>query len=205
MNELTNVRIQDIEEHGDLMLVKIPDTKISKPRSFIISAEYVKIVKQYQALRPKNVTCDRFFLNYQQGRCTNQVIGKNKISNMPKQIAAFLKLPNSETYTGHAFRRTSATLLTDAGASHILNVHHHGSWTSSKMVEEYVEESISIKTEIGSILAENPDLIVESASECNSPQSKRAKHNETTPEDGKCPPDKLFYLQNCNVTINYTK
>lgn len=45
-----------------------------------------------------------------------QVIGKNKISSIPKLIATYLKLPNPELYSGHCFRRTSSVLRTNAKA-----------------------------------------------------------------------------------------
>jgi integrase len=35
---------------------------------------------------------------------------------MGKEIANYLKLPEAENYTGHSFRRSSATILVDAGA-----------------------------------------------------------------------------------------
>lgn len=35
---------------------------------------------------------------------------------MPKEIAKFIGLPDAESYTGHNFKRTSATLLANSGA-----------------------------------------------------------------------------------------
>ena len=57
------------------------------------------------------------FLNYQKGKCAVQPVGKNKITGMPKEIAAWFKLPNPEKYTGHAYRRTAATLLANGGGT----------------------------------------------------------------------------------------
>lgn len=56
-----------------------------------------------------------FFINYQKGKCTTQRVGINKIGYMSKTIATYLKLHNPELYTGHSFRRSSATVLVDAG------------------------------------------------------------------------------------------
>ncbi|KAJ8964300.1 hypothetical protein NQ317_016778 [Molorchus minor] len=47
---------------------------------------------------------------------------------MPTDVARFLKLPNSELYTGHCFRRTSASLLADS--------------------EEYLEDALGNKKRI---------------------------------------------------------
>ncbi|XP_043484135.1 uncharacterized protein LOC122512403 [Leptopilina heterotoma] len=116
-DELVKLKTTEVEEHGKLLLVKVAGTKFKKSRSFTITPEYSDVVKQYQRLRPKRTETDRFFLNYQRGKCTVQVIGKNKFSSMPKQIAAFLKLKNPDLYTGHAFRRTAATLQKEVGSN----------------------------------------------------------------------------------------
>ena len=53
---------------------------------------------------------------------------------MPQKIAQFLKLTNPELYTGHCFRRTSATLLIDAGGD-ITALKRHGGWKSTAVTE----------------------------------------------------------------------
>ena len=93
------------------MIIRIPDTKNNVPRAFIIEEKFMQIVKKYMALRPKDVPTYRFFLNYKNDKCTRQVIGKNKFAKTPKEIAQYLGLPYAHLYTGHCFRRTSATLL----------------------------------------------------------------------------------------------
>ena len=80
-------------------------------------------------MRTENVVSDRFFVNYQNGKCSIQFIGKHKFSKMPNEITLFLQLENPETYTGHAFRRTSATLLAQSGAS-MLRLKNLGGWKS---------------------------------------------------------------------------
>lgn len=133
-----------IDADDDTMLVKVPVTKTCKPRSFIIAGVLREIVKVYMSLRPSNCTTDRFFLNYRGGKCTVQPVGKSKFGEMPKIIAAYLKLPNCKIYTGHSFRRTSATLLADAGAD-LLELKRHGSWTSVSVVEGYIGDSVQNK------------------------------------------------------------
>jgi hypothetical protein len=44
----------------------------------------------------------------------HQIIGKNKIENMPKEIAIYLNLLYSRADTDYFFCRTSATLFTDS-------------------------------------------------------------------------------------------
>ncbi|KAJ8910321.1 hypothetical protein NQ315_003533, partial [Exocentrus adspersus] len=58
--------------------------------------------------------------------------------------AEYLNLPNSTLYTGHCFRRTSASLLADSGAS--IDVwKRHGGWKSASVAEGYIENSINTK------------------------------------------------------------
>ncbi|XP_071562162.1 uncharacterized protein [Temnothorax nylanderi] len=146
--ELTQITINDIEDKGSILLVKIPKTKNYKPRSFVISDEnFYNFYKKYTALRPKNIQTSRFFLNYYNGQCTKQPIGINKFGRMPQTIASYLKLPQPELYTGHTFRRTSATLLVDSGAD-LITLKRHGGWKSNAVAEGYVEDSLNNKKEI---------------------------------------------------------
>ncbi|XP_033222470.1 uncharacterized protein LOC117176340 [Belonocnema kinseyi] len=112
-NELINITSKDIEKQGEIYLVRIPKAQNSAPRTFKIIGEFAKIVQKYVDLRPANTTSDRFFLNFQNNRCTNQVIGMNKFGKTPQKIAEYLGLDDAKLYTGHCFRRTSANLWVD--------------------------------------------------------------------------------------------
>ena len=59
---------------------------------------------------------------------------------MPQKIAEYLGLPHPELYTGHAFRRTAATLSAIAGAT-IMDLKAGGGWHSTKVAEEYVSST----------------------------------------------------------------
>ncbi|XP_024876295.1 uncharacterized protein LOC112457459 [Temnothorax curvispinosus] len=134
--ELTNITINDIEDKETILLVKIPTTKNYKPRTFIITDEFYTISKKYINLRPKNAQTSRFFLNYQNGKCTNQPVGINKFGKIPTIIASYLQLANPQSYTGHTFRRTgrlSATLLAD--------------WKSNTVAEGYIADEDLINNE----------------------------------------------------------
>lgn len=157
-DEICNILVQDVTEHSTtLMIVNLPDTKTNMSRKFTISDSFYEIVKKYTKLRPKHGKCNRFFLNYVQGKCTQQPIGINKIGNIPKQIADYLNLPNPELYTSHSFRRTSATLLADAGAD-ITTLKRHGGWRANNVAEGYVEESINNKRKISGEIAKSIHL-----------------------------------------------
>jgi integrase len=115
-SEIHAIKVNDIVDINKTMLVTIPVTKTKSVRKFTITGKFYNVVQKYINLRPPNVSTDSLFLNYQKGKCTCQNIGVNKISKMGKEIANYLKLPEAEKYTGHSFRRSSATILVDAGA-----------------------------------------------------------------------------------------
>lgn len=102
-------------------------------------------------LRPVNIATKRFFLTYRNGRCTTSPIGINKISQVPRMIAQFLDLANAEDYTGHCFRRSSASNLANNGAD-LITIKKHGAWKSSAIAEGYIEASLKRKTEVADML-----------------------------------------------------
>lgn len=148
--ELYNMRTEDIEECDGLIIIKIPVTKTHIQRSFVVINEpdekvhYMDIYHKYVNLRPRNAKSSHFFLNYRNGKCTNQVIGKGTIGAWPRKIAEYLKLSNPAGYTGHSFRRSSATLLVNKGED-LLGLKRHGGWKSSCVAEGYIEDSVENK------------------------------------------------------------
>ena len=155
---MTSLTVNNVEElEQKILIVKIPDTKTKIPRTFVVEGEFRDIVKKYQALRSPMCASNRFFQNFQNGRCLNQCIGINKFGAMPKQIANFLGLDEPERYTGHSFRRTSATLLADSGAN-LTTIKRHGGWKSSSVAETYIENSIENKRNISASIANSVNI-----------------------------------------------
>lgn len=136
------------------ILVQLRQTKTKIPRIFTIvdcnngdNLNFLTGTKKYIAVRPKSANHLRFFLSYKKGKCSMQPVGKNTMGKLPSVVAKYLKLPNPEGYTGHCFRRSSATLLADSGAD-LLAVKLHGGWRSSSVAEGYIEESVQNKIKI---------------------------------------------------------
>lgn len=140
---------------GEYVLIEIPNTKTNVRREFTISSgniegvNLVEMFRKYSSLRPSPIEHSRFFLGYRNGKCTRQCVGINSIGGFPKKIAEFLELPNAGNYTGHCFRRTSATILADAGAD-ITTLKRHGGWKATNVAEGYIEDSVQQKLEVGS-------------------------------------------------------
>ncbi|KAJ8910471.1 hypothetical protein NQ315_015606 [Exocentrus adspersus] len=110
----------------------------------------------YISLRPK-AAGRRFFLRYVDGKCTTQHVGINTISKTFSKVASFLWLPDPESFTGHGMRRSSATLLANAGGD-ITTVKRHGGWKSTTVAENYIEESLSSKMAIAEKIQVLPNV-----------------------------------------------
>ncbi|KAL4719081.1 hypothetical protein ACJJTC_002117 [Scirpophaga incertulas] len=96
-------------------MVKVSKTKTKIDRSFVVTGNCYAVCKKYMELRSTPCRNPAFFLSYRSGKCVDQRTGINKFGALGKTIASFLNLPNPALYTGHCFRRTSATLLIDSG------------------------------------------------------------------------------------------
>ena len=139
---------------------------------------------------------------------------------MPNQIANFLNLSEPELYTGHSFRRTSATLLVDAGAD-ITTLKRHGGSKSSTITEGYIEHSITNKRKIGeqitSSISLNPSSTSTGKSKSSTPAMKRLKMTEEGHVQAEAQPstskaydsvgvekqneNSSFHFNNCSMTI----
>ncbi|KAJ8983597.1 hypothetical protein NQ317_004234 [Molorchus minor] len=107
----------------------------------------LELFRKYLSLRPPHVKHKRLFLYYKAGKCSSQPVGKNTMGKIPSVVASYLKLPDVACYTGHCLRRSSATLLADAGVD-ITTIKRHAGWKSTTVAEGYVENSIENKTKI---------------------------------------------------------
>lgn len=146
-DELYKIKITHCNDLGSAVLINIPDTKTKISRKFSITGHFYNIFKKYADLRPQNVSTSSFFLNYQTGKCTVQKVGLNKLGCMGKTIASYLNLPSPELYTGHCFRRSSATILVDSGEN-ITSLKRHGGWKSTAVAEGYIGESLKNKNDV---------------------------------------------------------
>lgn len=81
------------------------------------------------------------------------MVGINKFGNLPKEIAKYLKMPNPESYTGHCFRRSSATILVDAGGD-MISLKRHGGWQSTAVAEGYIDNSLNNKIKTANTIRE---------------------------------------------------
>lgn len=151
-DELTKMVLQDVEDKGNVLVINIPNSKTNKPRYFVVSGEgennyNINLYRKYLALRPPHTPHQRLFLSYRQGKCSIQPVGIHTFGKIPKMIASYLGLAEPILYTGHCLRRTSATLLVDAGGD-LATLKRHGGWRSGTVAEGYIEQSLTNKLEV---------------------------------------------------------
>ncbi|EFA09409.2 uncharacterized protein LOC103315043 isoform X1 [Tribolium castaneum] len=156
---LTTTCVQDCKTH---FLIKLEDTKTKVDRCFIITAgklenvNLLELVRRYMEIRPTKTPHNRFFINYTKEKCTIQPVGIHKIGGVPAIVAKYLGLENASSYTGHCFRRSSASLLANAGAT-MERIKRHGGWRSTTVAEGYIEECENTKIKVANlILGEEP-------------------------------------------------
>lgn len=178
--ELPGILMQHVEDTGRRLVVDVHELKKEgEIRVFVIEDIFYNPVKEYMSLRPSQAGTERFFLNYADGKCTRQVIGKNKFAQMPREIATFLELPEAKKYTGHAFRRTSATLLADSGAS-MTTLMRHGGWKSPACAQRYVANSIEQKRKVFNQIVDQcrPSTSRDDSNEDQVPAKRRITEND---------------------------
>lgn len=150
------MRLDDIKTTDSMIIINIPKTKNGVPRTFTLEGYYYDLLSIYLLQRPTTIETKKLFLRYKNGKMENQPIGINTIGKMPHIIATWLNLPEASRYTGHCFRRTSATLLADTGAN-TLELQRHGGWKSARVAEGYVENSVGNKRKISKKISDAID------------------------------------------------
>lgn len=144
--ELASLTTTCIEDRLTHFLVQIVDAETQKVRFFMIepgevgNTNLLDIIREYMALRPSHINHNRFFINYINEKCTVQPVGVHKIGRVPQFVAKYLDLENPQSFTGHCFRRTSATILANAGVS-MGDIRRHSEWQSSTAAIGYFDGS----------------------------------------------------------------
>jgi integrase len=159
--EITNLIRLDVQDKGEFIWTTLPNTKSKITREFAITDGniqgiyddwiYFENIWICVPVRPSTID---FFLPTGEVN----VPRVNTIGGIPKKIATALGLSEPANYTGHCFRRSSASLLADAGADmHTLK--RHGGWKSDNVAEGYVEASVQNKKIIATKIMGSSDTL----------------------------------------------
>uniref|UniRef100_A0A6P7FZ84 Uncharacterized protein LOC114335748 n=1 Tax=Diabrotica virgifera virgifera TaxID=50390 RepID=A0A6P7FZ84_DIAVI len=119
-DELLKLETNNVQDLGSKFLVTIKASKTHTNRIFTIvdneANTILNAIKNYISLKPAHTPHKRFFIFYKNNKCSTQPVGINTFSKIPSVISKFLKLEHPHLYTGHCFRRSSASILCDSGA-----------------------------------------------------------------------------------------
>lgn len=159
--ELIAIALGDIEEITEGYMIRIVRFKTSsKSTRFLLPFKLDSsgfspggIAKLYlDELTPwlKEKKIDRIWPRVTANGPVAQVRGHNHITLLAKKIASFLGL-DPGPYTGHSFRRTSATSAADGGIS-LINLKRFGGWKSDGVASSYVDDSKVIAIESAGLL-----------------------------------------------------
>ena len=155
VSELAALKFEHVEYHHHPvkhLKVNITQSKTDKSEQgffFIIPERSsgdlncpVKLFHQYRNQIEK--ATGRRFRYFRNGKFSNNVIGVHSVALVPRMVATFLKLKNSNEYTGHTLRRTSATFLANQGIS-MPNLKRIGRWKSTTVAQGYLDQSTTRK------------------------------------------------------------
>lgn len=209
--------MQDVLDRGDVIVVSIPHTKTKKPRTYCVTeGHWIDIIRKYISLRP-NTEIERFFLFYSKNKCTRQPVGIHSFGSMPSKIATYLKLDSPKDYTGHCFRRSSATALAGNGVD-LTTLKRVGGWKSSTVAESYIEDSLGAKKKVANKLLHeksspspppSTSTSIQQASSTLQPSSSATVQNSSTIhnmefqlKDTNSSNITLSHLEHCTINFN---
>ena len=76
------------------------------------------------------------------------------MGTIPRKIAEYLELANIAEYSGHSFRRTPATVLSEKSIG-LVELKQHGIWVSVSVCERYVNNTICKKVKTSGTIQNN--------------------------------------------------
>lgn len=116
-----------------------------------------------------------------------------------------MNLPNSQLYTGHCYRRSSATLYVDGGGDNT-GLKRHGGWKSSIIAEGYIDQSFKNKMKTADTIANQ----VNNATASTSARVVNA-HTKTTVENSanhnitQNMPSSIQFVNCSNINLNFVE
>ena len=128
---------------------RTPEDRVG--RFFIQEASSFSMALSLYMKQRGSLKTDRLFVQSTQTKFKSQPVGINTLYTFPNLIAEFMGYPGH--YTGHAFRRSSATAAAEGGAS-LLQMQTHFGWRSSSMPQRYVDGSERMQHDISNAITQ---------------------------------------------------
>lgn len=157
VSEIASIKFEDVRKEGPNYIINIP---ISKTDQAGVGHEFTICPMPLSTNCPCHLLDSYISLFETQsgrllrrldknGKPTCQSVGVNKVATFPALVASSLGIEGD--FTGHCFRRSSATILADSGAN-LLQLKRHGRWKSSSVAEGYVDRSKVAKIELAKMI-----------------------------------------------------
>ncbi len=118
-----------------------------------IVEQYLEAVKKDRAHLKEEEHSGLFYTarNTPNAKFLKDPIGKNTLGIVGKEVAKILLKPNPDEFTGHCWRRSSATAAAEGGAT-TMELRTHFDWAQDSMCKEYVEKSSKMTRKMATML-----------------------------------------------------
>lgn len=155
--ELHDLTLDDIQPHDNGYQIHVKAHKSDEARDFFMDKHDARFLAAYLKARPQGAPVQLMLTQQKNGNIMRGVIGINTLAKFPAKIAQYLQLTDPKSYTGHAFRRTSATFAAEAGID-MVNLKRLGGWKSDTVAQGYIAESdTGRKKRAAAVRAVGPD------------------------------------------------
>lgn len=191
-------------------MIKVPTSKTNVRGSFVVCSSddqhaelnYYSYLDRYHKIRMELPNEEPYLLQVRNNKCTRQRVGINTVGGVPCAIATCLQLVNPKQYTGHTFRRSSATALVEGGADN-LTLKRHGRWRSDAVAERYIVESVHHQTSVAKRICYNGAQTSSSSTVCPETERSTASISESS-TSAKSPCELLSFGENNHFFGNFT-
>jgi len=151
----------------------------------------VALFSLYQQQVHDKQKCDRRLWRRRRNKTfINSPLGKNQFAAVPSKIAAYLQLSDASQFTGLFLRRTSSTILANAGIS-LINLKKFGRWKSDSVAQRYVDDSANQKETTAKAL-QNSITNTNTNTDMNNTTNTNTNHGN------------VYFIVNRNVYYNCT-
>jgi hypothetical protein len=208
--ELEELDFEHFEVKDEMIIIDLYRKKQRGPKTLqpfvITNQQCIAMIKKYIKCCPPEERQKRF-LRYMNNKLQVQRrnIGIHTIQQIPRNIAAFLQLPNPELFSFHSFKRSAATAMAANGAT-IQDLKRGANWRSSTVAERYIDNSMANKKRTADLIALcAEDSKNEHESEGKIKQAEMAETVQQREESEKTVRSKAQAATNLNINISMKK
>jgi hypothetical protein len=109
-------------------------------------------------------------------------------------VARSLNVPDADSFTNHAFRRSAVTTLANAGLSS-KNLQRFGRWKSEAMADTYIAESAPLKQDTATQLLSSTTSVIAVSSQSSSVIAPRVLDSNAQTS---------YVFHGCQVIVNHS-